>query len=1083
MKRKIRRIMAFFVILVVIATSVSPVKPVQAASKPQFTIKTSNANPKRGETFTAELWLEPNSGLNFFMVLNSFDVDVFELVEYKNGAALKEMNYSMVDYDKEYPDSVSVMGGWTSKVDTAGGQMCILTLKVKENAIGNGKIAIEEVQGIAGDPNDESKETVLQTEDFITKVVDVDGNEIPGGQIPIRVEIESLTLNKTAPFTMARGTSEKLTVAAKPANALEGKKVTWTSSDSKVVSVDGDGNIKAVGLGTARISATVAGKTASVDVTVNAPLTAIKLNKNTLALRKGAEQTLEVTYDPADTTDDKTVTWTSRDTSVATVDAKGKVSALKDGTTTITAKVGDKTDTCVVTVKEEPLTGIELSEKEITLSKNDTKTLEVIYKPEDTTDDTKVTWSSSDNQVATVKDGVVTAKGAGSADITATVGTFTATCKVNVEVALESISLNATEKTLEVGEKFTLEVSYAPEDATNDKAVTWTSSNDKVATVKDGVVTAVAGGTATITAKTAKGLTAECRIKVPVHTTGIELDKTEMTIQKKETSEPLKVKFLPENTEDDTKVTWTSSNKSVATVDSEGRVTGVKAGTAVIKATVGTFTATCKVNVEVALESISLNATEKTLEVGEKFTLEVSYAPEDATNDKAVTWTSSNDKVATVKDGVVTAVAGGTAIITAKTAKGLTAECKIKVPVHTTGIELDKTEMTIQKKETSAPLKVKFLPENTEDDKTVTWTSSDTSVATVDSEGRVTGVKAGTAVIKATVGKFTATCKVNVEVALESISLNATEKTLEVGEKFTLEVSYAPEDATNDKAVTWTSSNDKVATVKDGVVTAIAGGTAIITAKTAKGLTAECKIKVPVHMTGIELDENTPSKLYKGGSFKLQVNLLPANTTDEVQLVYSSSDDKVATVDANGVVTGVKAGSVEIKVQTVDGRFVDTLELEVVEIPLEGIAFKEVVSTLEEGQTAKLEILYNPDDTTDDRTVTWSSSDESVAVVTDGLVKACKAGKTIITAKVGEKEISYELTVVKKKVPSQEENKGENSKPSSSKPSASKPSTSKPSSPKTGDTVNVFSIMLVSVLAFIGAAWVITFKKKYRIFK
>ena len=138
---------------------------------------------------------------------------------------------------------------------------------------------------------------------------------------------------------------------------------------------------------------------------------------------------------------------------------------------------------------------------------------------------------------------------------------------------------------------------------------------------------------------------------------------------------------------------------------------------------------------------------------------------------------------------------------------------------------------------------------------------------------------------------------------------------------------------------------------------------------------------------------------------------------------------------------------------------------------------------MEEGQTAKLEILYNPDDTTDDRTVTWSSSDESVAVVTDGLVKACKAGKTIITAKVGEKEISYELTVVKKKVPSQEENKGENSKPSSSKPSASKPSTSKPSSPKTGDTVNVFSIMLVSVLAFIGAAWVITFKKKYRIFK
>lgn len=121
MKRKIRKILAFLVILVVIATSISPVKPVQAASKPQFTIKTSNANPKQGETFTAELWLEPNSGLTSFALLYTFDLNTFELVKYAKGETLKEMDLGLIMYDEEDPGEIGVIADWDTEADMAGG--------------------------------------------------------------------------------------------------------------------------------------------------------------------------------------------------------------------------------------------------------------------------------------------------------------------------------------------------------------------------------------------------------------------------------------------------------------------------------------------------------------------------------------------------------------------------------------------------------------------------------------------------------------------------------------------------------------------------------------------------------------------------------------------------------------------------------------------------------------------------------------------------------------------------------------------------------------------------------------------------
>jgi len=175
---------------------------------------------------------------------------------------------------------------------------------------------------------------------------------------------------------------------------------------------------------------------------VERPLTQITLNKETTTIQKGSTETLSVTYTPADTTDDKTVTWTSDDETVATVNSIGVVTAQSDGTTTITATVGNCSDSCIVTVEAEdtpiskPLTQIALSKDATTIQRGSTETLSITYTPADTTDDKIVTWTSDDETVATVNSsGVITAQSEGIATITATVGNCSDTCVVTVEAA------------------------------------------------------------------------------------------------------------------------------------------------------------------------------------------------------------------------------------------------------------------------------------------------------------------------------------------------------------------------------------------------------------------------------------------------------------------------------------------------------------------------------------------------------------------------------------------------------------------------------------------------------------------------
>ena len=222
---------------------------------------------------------------------------------------------------------------------------------------------------------------------------------------PTTVAVTGVSLSKTS-LSLVEGGSETLTATVAPSNATN-KTVSWKSSDASTASVDANGKVTAVKAGSATITVTTAdgSKTATCSVTVtskNVSVTDVTLDKTEAALTQGETVQLTATVKPDDATD-KTLTWSTSDSKVATVDETGKVTAVETGSATITAKAGDKTATCAVTVtaKVIEVTEITLDKTEVEILEGETAQLTATVKPDDATDKS-IEWTSSDESVATV---------------------------------------------------------------------------------------------------------------------------------------------------------------------------------------------------------------------------------------------------------------------------------------------------------------------------------------------------------------------------------------------------------------------------------------------------------------------------------------------------------------------------------------------------------------------------------------------------------------------------------------------------------------------------------------------------------
>ncbi len=480
-------------------------------------------------------------------------------------------------------------------------------------------------------------------------------------------------------------------------------------------------------------------------------------------------------------------------------------------------------------------------------------------------------------------------------------------------------------------------------------------------------------------------------------------------------------------------VNWNSSNTAVATVSGSGLVTAVSNGTAQITARSGNASGTANITVaEPVPTRITVTPSSHTLEaIGA--TVQLSATVRDQRNNvmsgQTVTWSSGDEAVATVSaTGLVTAVANGMTEITAKSGS-LTSSAEITVsePVPTT-VTIEPASHTLEAIGDTLQLAAVVLDqyENAMADAAVTWSSGDEAVATVDEDGLVTAVDNGMAEITAQAGDAMGSAAITVAQAPASVTVaveTGTTTLAAIGQtlQLTVSVSDANDYPIDEPAVTWTSSDEAVVTVdQDGLVTAVGNGMADVVAM-AGDVSDMVSITVmetsePVATTvTIEPASHTLEAI--GETVQLAAVVLDQdeNVMADAAVTWSSGDEAVATVDADGLVTAVDNGMADITAQA--GDAVGSAAITVAQVPA-GISIEvdaEATTLTEVGQTLQLMVTVSDanDAPISEPAVTWTSSDEAVVTVDqDGLVTAVGNGMADVEATAGNVSDMVDITVM-----------------------------------------------------------------------
>lgn len=931
MKLNLKKITSLVLITIILLSNIIPSVALAIEGTPELKVEVSKINLQRGEEFTASVNFKDNGskdceGFNFML---KYDSDVLEVIsaDTANTGMLVTPNTGVIGEVNYF-----AMG---SQALSYEGSLITVKFKVKDNAVGG--------------------TTSLRIESDEKYPISNSSAEIPttvtNQSVKVEIPVQSIELSEKS-LSIKESETHKLEAIYTPTDTTQ-KNVKWSSSDESIAKISQDGTITALTRGKTTITATTEnGTTASCDVTVTREIGSVILDKSSISLDKGESTKITATI-PTDTDGDKTISWTTSDSSVATVSNDGTVTAVDRGEAIITATTANgKKAICAVNVsvklKSIAFEG-NITEKTFNLGvdQSNEMQLNVIYDPEDAdVDKSTLEWSSSNTSVVTVNDGLVTAKGKGDATVTAKIDGKMITCNVHVRIPILSIEIKD-KVNLTYGEEEKLAVTYTTYnnmETTDDKTIKWETSDKNIVQVStDGTITTKGTGKATITATSVadQKLVATCEVEIaPVPLKSIIIEQQSIVIEKGDTK-TLTVKFNPENTSDSKKISWESSNPDAVTIDSTGVITAMKNGKATITAkTPNGQEATTEVTVVTLLKDIKLSETDITINKDVPLTLKVTLDPTDATlDDDTVKWSSSNTEVATVNEnGEVTTHKAGTAFIYV-TVGGITKECKITVNVPLTGLEID-DKITLLKGQEKL-LDVIKQPEGTNFNGKITFDSTDSKKATVDKEGRIEALSAteeDTPVIitvnavENNVIIASATCEVTViEIPLDSITINQADFSLGLGRSQKLKVLYNPETTTDDKTVMWSSSNSDVVSVdSNGTVTAKSVGEAVITA-IVNGKYAEVLITTyEIPITAIKVYTNiSNNKIAVGKAITLTVKVIPEDATRQGNYKFTSSDERILTVDEKGNVIAHAVGKTLITVETENG-IKEQVEIEVV---------------------------------------------------------------------------------------------------------------------------------------------------------
>lgn len=525
-------------------------------------------------------------------------------------------------------------------------------------------------------------------------------------QQEIVIAVNSVTVSP-ASLTLPIGGTSQLSATVEPSNAAD-KTISWSSSPSDVAIVDGNGLVAGLKVGTATITAKAGGKQGTCTVTVVSnsdyvPVTKITFDKTSLTLTEGDTYTIVATLDPKDASIGKPA-WTSSNSDVAVVDADGKVVALKAGTTKVTASADGVSASCDVTVEAKyiPVILLSLDKTELSMIEGETETINATVEPEDATN-RNVVWSSSDASVASVANGVVTAVAPGTAVITATAGeksaecpvavfpvheyvdlglsVFWATCNLGAAVSEEYGNRYAWGETEPNKEKYEWSNYKWCDSGQSNNLTKYNTSNSYGGMVDHKTVLDPEDDAATVsfgpqwrtpTREEWNELRTKCTWS-SAKQNGIDGYRVSSNIN----DNSIFIPYTSSSTLIDNR--WYYYHYWASTLYSTPRYAWISAGTSesYTDRSDGYFIRPIMSRGYVAVQSIELDKASIETFVGREVTLTATVTPYYATNN-IVLWTSSNTAVATVHDGIVTALSDGTTEITAS-AEEKQISCTVKV--------------------------------------------------------------------------------------------------------------------------------------------------------------------------------------------------------------------------------------------------------------------------------------------------------------------------------------------------------------------------------------------------------------------
>ena len=520
-------------------------------------------------------------------------------------------------------------------------------------------------------------------------------------QLDVKVDIKAKSVSFENSEYNITSAGQKINVNASVLpEKTNNKTLEYKSSNEKIAVVDGEGNVTPVGNGTCQITATTTdGSNLQAKCNVNVDIKPIKVtgikirDKSYTIISLNQTPSFRTTITPSNATN-KEVKWTSSNENVAVVVSEnGIVKPVKNGTCKIIATTTDGTNLSAsvdLTVNIPPTT-VNFDKSSYTFSDTKNMQLKATILPTQASN-TKLNWTSDNESVATVDgNGVVTPVKNGTCNITATTADGTnikGSCNIIVDIKPQVVGLNKTSYTFNNANSMQLEATVFPTQASNTK-LNWTSDDENVATVDgNGVVTPVKNGTCNITATTADGtnIKGNCNITVDFKVTSISFSTTSYTITSVNQTPSFREKISPSNAANKS-VKWTSSDENVAKVSTIGVIKPVKNGTCKIIATTtdGTnLSASIDITVDIKATKITLDKTNINL-TNEKYSDKITAKIEPSEASDKVKYTSSNEKVAKVKeDGTVIAVGKGNCIITATTTDGtnLSAKCNVTSEVE-----------------------------------------------------------------------------------------------------------------------------------------------------------------------------------------------------------------------------------------------------------------------------------------------------------------------------------------------------------------------------------------------------------------